>query len=217
MNRTVAQAGFWAGVAATALNVLFTIGILAIPATKWTDPQTFASAFKPVEILPSIPSLLLGPAMVVLMLSVHYYAPQDKKILSLAAAAFTILYAGLCGVNYFVQITVVRQSILNGDFVRLAPFIMANPQSAMLAIDTLGYFFLFLATLFAAPIFAGGKLENAIRWLLVISGILGLFGVLGFAIGEQTMYFIGLMGSGLPFLAATMLLAVLFYRLTEKE
>ncbi len=68
-----------------------------------------------------------------------------------------------------------------------------------------------------ATLFAGDKLENAIRWLCVASGVLGLCGVLGFAIGEQTIYFIGLMISGLPFLAMTVLLAVLYYRLVKKE
>jgi hypothetical protein len=212
MNRTVALAGFWAAVTTTALNVLFTTGILAIPATPWTNAQAFARSFRPVEILPSIPSLLLGPAVVVMMLSVHYYASQEKKILSLSAAAFAILYAALTGANYFVQITAVRLSILNGgDIDALAPFIMANPQSAMLAIDTLGYFFLFLATLFAAPVFGGDRLENAIRWLLIVSGALGLLGIIGFALGQQMVYFIGLMVSGLPFLAMTTLLAVLFF------
>ena len=94
---------------------------------------------------------------------------------------------------------------------------MANPGSALLALDTLGYFFLFLATLCAAPVFAGERLENAIRWLFVASGGLGLLGVLGFAVGQQTAYFVGLMVSGLPFLAATVLLAVLDYRLMMRE
>lgn len=89
----------------------------------------------------------------------------------------------------------------------------------MLAIDTLGYFyfFLFLATLFAATVFAGNKLENLIRWLCVASSVLGLCGVLGFAIGEQTICFIGLMISGLPFLVVTVLLAVLYYRLVKEK
>ncbi len=95
--------------------------------------------------------------------------------------------------------------------------ILTTPQSAMLAINTLGYFFLFLATLFAAPVFAGNKLENLIRWLCVASGVLGLCGVLGFAIGEQTICFIGLMISGLPFLVVTVLLAVLYYRLVKEK
>jgi hypothetical protein len=211
MNRTVARVGFWAALVTTVMNVLFMIGIIAIPATQWLDLPGYASAFKSIEILPAIPSLLLCPAVVILMLSIHFYAAQDIKILSLTAVAFAIIYAALCSLNYFVQITTVRHSIAVGDTNVLAPFIMANPGSVMLAIDTLGYSFLFLSTLFAAPVFAGNRLENAIRWLFVASGVLGLLGVLAFAIGQQAVYFIGLMVSGLPFLAATVSLAVLYY------
>jgi len=212
MSRMAAQVGFWAAVVTTMLNLLFTIGIVAIPASAWSDLQAYASTYRPIESLPAVPSLLLGPALVVLMLSIHEYAWQDKKVLSLAASAFVIIYAALTGLNYFVQLTVVRQSLTAGQLDGLAPFIMANPQSVMLAIDTLGYFFLFLACLFAAPVFAGGRLETAIRWLFAASGALGLMGVLGFAVGQQQLYFIGLMISGLPFLVLTVLLAVFFRR-----
>jgi hypothetical protein len=212
MSRTVALLGLWAAIATTALNLLFTIGIVAIPASPWSDLEGYASTYRAVESLPAIPSLLLGPALVVLMLSIHSYASQEQKILSLSASAFAVVYAALTGLNYFVQLTVVRQSLVAGQIDGLAPFIMANPQSVTLAIDTLGYFFLFLACLFAAPVFAGGRLEKAIRWLFLGSGALGLLGILGFALGQQQLYFIGLMISGLPFLVLTVLLAVLYYR-----
>ena len=66
-----------------------------------------------------------------------------------------------------------------------------------------------------------------LRWLTVVSHTDGLerfasldgretalcIEVFGFAIGESTMYVIGLMISGLPLLAMTILLAVLYYRL----
>ena len=212
MNRTVALLGLWAAVATTTLNLLFTIGIVAIPASPWSDLKGYANAYRAVESLPAIPSLLLGPAVIVLMLSIHYHASQEQKILSLSASAFAVVYAALTGLNYFVQLTVVRQSLVAGQMDGLAPFIMANPQSVMLAIDTLGYFFLFLACLFAAPVFAGGRLETAIRWLFLGSGALGLLGILGFALGQQQLYFIGLMISGAPFLVLTVLLAALYYR-----
>ncbi len=212
MTPMVARMGFWAAVSTTILNLLFTIGIVAIPASIWNSLQGYASSYRAVENLPAIPSLLLGPAVVVLLVSIHYYSEQNKKILSLSAASFGLLYAALTGLNYFVQLTVVRQSLLAGQIDGLEPFIMANPQSVMLAIDTLGYLFLFLACLFAAPVFSGGKLETAIRWLFAASGALGLLGVLGFALGQQQLYFIGLMVSGLPFLALTVLLAGLFDR-----
>jgi hypothetical protein len=217
MTKTVAQVGFWAAVVTTALNVLFTLGLISIPATRWAGAQLFAAEFKPIESLPAIPALLLGPAVMMLMLSIHFYAPQPKRIFSLAAVLFTAIYAALCSLNYFVQLTAVRQGVLNGDASAIAPFVMANPQSVFLAVDTLGYLFLFIACLLAAPVFDRGRLEQGIRWLLVGSAVLGLIGVLGYAIDQPTIYFAGLMVSGVTFLVLTTLLAVLYNRLLQPD
>jgi hypothetical protein len=217
MTKTAAQVGFWAAVVTTALNVLFTLSLIIIPTTRWADAQLFAAEYKPIESLPAIPALLLGPATLMLMLSIHFYAPEPKRIFSLAAVLFTVIYAALCSLNYFVQLTAVQQGILSGDPSALAPFVMANPQSVFLAVDTLGYLFLFVACLLAAPVFEGGQLEKAIRWLWFGTAMLGLAGVLAYAIGQPTIYFAGLMGSGGTFLVVTILLAVLYYRLLQPD
>ena len=51
---------------------------------------------------------------------------------------------------------------------------MDNPQSMMWVIEVLGYFFMGLATLFAAPVFRSGRVESLVKWLFLTNGVLGI-------------------------------------------
>ena len=53
-------------------------------------------------------SLLLAVSFVVLMASIHSYAPPEKKVWSQIGLSFAILYAALLIWNYYLQLTVVR-------------------------------------------------------------------------------------------------------------
>jgi hypothetical protein len=77
----------------------------------------------------------------------------------------------MISVNYFIQLTFVQFGAFNADV-----FSIKNPQSMMMTIEVLGYFFMGLSTLFIAQIFQSGKLEKAIRWLFVFNGVLGIGG-----------------------------------------
>ena len=72
--------------------------------------------------------------------------------------------------------------------------------------------FLGLALLFAAPVFAGGKLETSIRAALVLSGTLCAAGVLGPLLGDLRFYLTAPPGFTLGLPVACVLLAKLFAR-----
>ena len=62
----------------------------------------------------------------------------------------------MASINYIVQLTVVRLSILNRETDGLAMFVMGNPHSIFWALAS-AYIFMNLAMLFAAPVFEGGN------------------------------------------------------------
>ena len=82
-------------------------------------------------------------------------------------------YAVLIGFNYYMELTLVRNNLYTDAFA------MDDPQSIMWVIEVLGYGFMGLATLATAFVFTNGKLENAIRWLFIVNGILGIGGMIG--------------------------------------
>jgi hypothetical protein len=61
--------------------------------------------------------------------------------------------------------------MLNGQADEVA-FITLKMGTFIYGLDVLGYNLMSLATLFAAPVFVGGRLERWIRWSLVANGLL---------------------------------------------
>lgn len=114
------------------------------------------------------PSLLLGSAFLVLMVSVHHIAPVARKVWSHAAVAFATAYAVLTGMVYFAQLTVVGPRIARGDIEGIEMFVFVPFDSFLYAVDMLGYTFMSVATLFAAFALE----DRAARWFLIANGLL---------------------------------------------
>jgi hypothetical protein len=190
MKTSVNQLGFWSAVAATLL--------LAV-----AGPTATAS----IQPLATVVGFLLTLSFLVVMACIHSYAPEEKKVFSLVGLSFAIVYAALISFNYFVQLTFVRQTTFDASV-----FDMTNTQSMMFVIEVLGYFFMGLSTLFAAPVFGSGRIENLIKWLFVANGILGILTPIGYALLPIQILFGGLILWDIVMPISTALLAYLFRR-----
>jgi len=186
----VYQLGLWSAIAATLL-----VTIAGITATASIQP--FAT----------IIGFLLTPSFLVVMACIHCYASERKKVFSLVGLSFAIIYATLISLNYFIQLTFVNQSTFD-----VSLFSMTNPQSMMWVIEILGYFFMGLATLFAAPVFSSGRIEKIIRWLFIANGILGTGTLIGYGLNVPLEIMLGgLIVWDIVMPASTALLAYLFW------
>lgn len=106
-----------------------------------------------------------------------------------------------------MQLTLVQQNFYSEIFD------MRDSRSIMWVIEVLGYGFMGLATLSTAFIFHTGKLEAVIRWLFILNGILGIGGMVGYAIGlSMTILLGGLVVWDFIMPLSSLLLAVLFRR-----
>jgi hypothetical protein len=189
MNKLASRLGFWSAVIIALLVVLIDAGMIlsAIlsPMTTITSIEAYASTFNSLQMLPFIPSLLLAPLFVIMMLSIHHYASDDKKALSQLGFSFALISAAVLSIHYYVQLTFVQQSILNHETAGVWQFAAPNPHSFFWTFAALGYGFMGIALLCAAPVFAG-KSERAIKWLFIANGIVGI----GFLIGNALSIFI---------------------------
>jgi len=159
MKTFVSQLGFWSAATATLL-----VAVAGITATASIQPFATVVGF------------LLTLSFLVVMACIHSYASEERKVFSLVGLSFAIIYATLISVNYFIQLTFVRQTTFD-----VSVFDMANTQSMMWVIEVLGYFFMGLSTLFAAAVFGSGKVENLVKWLFVANGILGILTPIAYA------------------------------------
>ena len=159
-KRYVRLLGFWSATIATLL-----VAVAGITATASIQPFATVIGF------------LLTLTFLVVMACIHCHAPDERKVFSLVGLSFAIIYATLISVNYFIQLTFVRQSTFDASI-----FDMTNTHSMMWVIEVLGYFFMGLSTLFAAPVFGSGRIESMIKWLFVANGILGILTPIGYAL-----------------------------------
>jgi len=169
MKTLVNQLGFWSAATATLLVV-----VAGITATASIQPFATVVGF------------LLTSSFLVVIACIHSYASEERKVFSLVGLSFAIIYATLISVNYFIQLTFVRQTTFD-----VSIFDMTNNQSMMWVIEVLGYFFMGLSTLFAAPVFGSGKVESLVKWLFVANGILGILTPIGYALNLPIQVLLG--------------------------
>ncbi|NPV83663.1 MAG: hypothetical protein HPY46_08800 [Candidatus Aminicenantes bacterium] len=166
-------AGSWSAVLATIFSLIYVLGQLA----EWLGwlgskggPESLSTPLGIAILL--TPSLFLGSAFLVMVISVDRLAPPDLKIFSRSAVAFATIYAALISINYYVQLTWVGPRLAAGRTQGLEPFVFVPFDSFLYAVDILGYSFMSLATLFLAFVFVGKGVERTARWFLLANGLL---------------------------------------------
>ena len=169
MNALVGKIGFW-----SAIFVTIFIAISGITSSA------------SIYLVSNFSGFIVTSLFLIVIICIYYSAPDDKKILGHIGLSFSIIYATMISINYFIQLTFVQFGAFNTDI-----FSITNPQSLMMTIEVLGYFFMGLSTLFIAPIFRSGRLEQSIRWLFAFNGILGIGGAIGFALNLDWRILIG--------------------------
>jgi len=116
------------------------------------------------------------------MACIHAYAAEPKQIYSRIGLSFALVYAVVILVDYYLQLTVVVPSLQAGETEGLSLFTQYDPHGLFIALESLGYTMLTIALLFAAPVFAGGRVERAIRGLFVLSFVLAVATFVGLAV-----------------------------------
>ena len=220
---TVGKIGWWSAVLASICAAGYGIAAIAVlvsslsvqtssAAQGWTGIDAFLATFTPIQMLPLFPSLLLVPAFTALMVSIHSYTSEDKRIWSRLSLAFTLIYATMAAMNYMVQLLPVWRSINNGETDGLAMFVLGNPHSIFWAL-AYAYLFMNLAMLVAAPVFRKNPLERRIRTLFILNGISGVITLASVFIDSPQFYLLGSVVFWCPvFTAATVSVAALFRR-----
>ena len=213
--------GFWSAIACAVTSAGFGVGIVitlfAFKQEPWTgDITAYARNYDPLQMaLTVVPSILLALSFLGLVAAVHQIARPENRMWTQLAAMFAVLYAGIVGVNYFLQLSVVRQDLSAGLTEGMSLFAMGNPVSIFWALEILGYFCQGVAAIFMATVFAGGGLAAWVRWMLLAVFITGVVGVAAAIQGIEFANPMFAAGSGawtLVFPVAMLLCATYFRR-----
>lgn len=108
-------------------------------------------------------AILLTLVYPVLIVCIHHYAPQEKKIFSHIGLSFALISAAVLIVDYFVLVSVIQPSLVMGENEGIALITQFNPHGIFIALEEIGYLLMSVAFLFLAPVLSGrNRLERAI-------------------------------------------------------
>jgi hypothetical protein len=153
--------GYWAAIAAVVTSAGYGIPQILQVAGLLPDPID--------RILIFAPSLALAPCFVLALVAAYEGAPGPLRPARLAALALALLYAAFVSLVYVNQIGVIIPRDIAGTGRGFALFACCGFRQPMTAIDLLGYSYMSLATLFL-----GATYRGALRWALLLNGVLGL-------------------------------------------
>lgn len=211
-NSSVRNLGFWSAVLASVFSVIYIVGQIG----EWMGmlgsaggPESASTPLGIVVLL--LPSLFLGPSFLILMISIHYDVPVERKVWSHIGLIFATIYTVLISINYYVQLTLVLPHLLKGEIESIRFLLFTPFDSFLYSVDILGYSFMSLATLFSAFAFTGPGLQRTIRRFLIANGLILPF------IALQNYYHPMIWVASLwaiTFPGSTIALAILFRRTT---
>lgn len=221
---TIRKLGFWSAIISAICSVLWfvTFGLKDVlaPVPPWFDLQQYANAFSPLRLLYVYPSLLLPLSFIVFLACIHFSIPEEKRIWSLIALSFGIVYAVMASINYNIQVVAVRQSLAAGETSGIAMFIPDNPHSIFNAMAN-SYVYMALSMIAAGFVFENKSLQRWVRWIffaqvLTVLGQVGntMFG-LSFNIFMATS-FVWIIGAPVAFILAGLLFNRPRWRFTPK-
>ncbi len=111
--------------------------------------------------------------------------------------------------DFIVAPRIVRGQVAGIEGLLFVPF-----DSVLYAVDILGYSFMSVATLFAAPVFSRGGVHRMVRWFLIANGLLLRFIALQMYV-HQLIWVAALWTATFP--GSTWSLAILFSRADSTE
>ncbi len=128
--------------------------------------------------------ILLMIIYVVFMVSVHYYAEGEKNIFSLIGLSFALISATILITNYFVQLSVIQPSLLNGETDGISLLTQYNPHGIFIALEEIGYLMMSLSFIFIAPVYyKKSALEHAVSLVFIAGFIFSVFALIFISIG----------------------------------
>lgn len=167
------RVGFWAALTAALLSIAY--GIAQV--FEWLGllgsqggPNSTSTPLGIALLL--VPSLLLGPAHVAMLAALHLMVERTRRVFSLIALAFAVIYAALTGLVYFVQITFVAPRLAAGDMAAIELLRFVPYQSFLFAIDLWGYSLMCASALFAGLALGQTREARPARLFLLLTGLL---------------------------------------------
>ncbi len=186
LDKLVCRLGFWSSSIIALLVVSIDIGMilstLLYPITSITSIDAYAASFTSWQMLPFVPSLAVAILFPVMILCVYENASTGHKVLGQLSLGFAVVCSAILGIHYYLQLTVVQQGLLSNQTEGLWLLATPNPHSLFWTMAALGYGFMGISLLAAAPVFTE-RSERNLKFLFIANSLVGIGMLVGNAAG----------------------------------
>jgi len=142
-------------------------------------PYTDIISRFPRDYIWMYPAILLNITYLIFMVCIHHYSSLERKIFSHIGLSFALIAAATLIINYFVQISVIQPSLLNGETDGIALLTQFNSHGLFIALEDIGYLMMSLSFLFMALVFSNkSRLEKAIRRVFILGFMLSIISLI---------------------------------------
>lgn len=203
MNKTILNTGLWSAIICMASFIVWIISFTGIaiqsPLFYWTNIEDYISYINSngqfFQYLAKSFMVIFSLAYMILVMVLFEFTAAGKKILAKIAISFSVMFALVSSVHYFIQISSIRFAIAENNYLGLEHFLQAKPTSVLSSVNMFGWtFFLGLSSLFIYLGLKPKSLTKGVRLGLLINAIsclLAGFGYL-FQINIITFVFINI-------------------------
>ncbi len=181
IKKTEIRFGFYSSLFLTIITVItFGFAMIAVPISGAFCPEGCVE-YPYLDTLKQFPkdfiwmyfAMLLIIVYLAFMVSIHYYAANEKKLFSQTGILFSVISAVVLLAAYFIQSSAIPASLLNRETEGIPMLIQYNPHGVFIALEELGYIMMSFSFLFVAPVFANkSRIEKSIRWIFIIAFVL---------------------------------------------
>ncbi len=216
MNNSIRKTGLLATIFIILFTLLFLLTIIIFPPKDFVSATDYIRNFRAGHLIRIIPGFLLVLVNIPLFATIYFYADSQGKIFALTGILFGMGYMICSGLNYYIQLGLIRRNLNEDGISAITTFLMENPNSFSIGMDNLGYTFLALAFLAFSGIFSRRGFQSWIKTLFIIYGISGLLGSLGYILNYQLLENMILISS-LPYLICIILLFFEFKKIKPSD
>lgn len=208
-SNAAATIGFWSALGVTVAGAAY----FAVVSFLVARGRFYLPLPDSVEVFAAWDTIASAPLLVASLVAVHRSVPHDRRVYSLLGVVFAAVFMVMVSINRFVQLTVVRPSLLEGNAGGLERFMPYGPRSVMLSLELVGWgFFLGLSLLSAAFAFSRKGVAGKVRYAFLCYAVLGIASTLAF-LADSPLSAIGFVAWGVILPIGTAFLAAWFYRM----
>jgi hypothetical protein len=168
------RVGFYSAILTTVMTIVtFGLALTAIPISGANCreacieyPYLDTVSQFPKDYLWMFAAIVLTVVYVTMITAIHVYASGHRKLFSQLGLSFALIATIIFLCDYFIQVSVIPVSLMNGETEGIPLLIQYNPHGVFIVLEDLGYLMMSLSFLAIASVFDGqNRLEMAVRWI----------------------------------------------------